>query len=646
MFAAVGCLVTMATRRAPMALILDDVHWAPKPTLLLLRHLLGALEGVPIMVIASYRDNEVDRDHPLADAFAGLRDGPAVTNIALQGLDAAGVTAYLEAAAGHRLDQPELDLARVLYNETEGNPFFLGQLLRHLVESGAIARQEDRWVWQAAIEDLTVPDGVREVVRRRLSRLSDATNRTLTVAAVIGREFSLDILEHIEGLGDRLALLDAIDPAVQARLVMEVGPVAGSYNFSHALVRHTLYGELTTGRRAWMHQKVGEALEKSPARSRPSSPPWPITSVRRRPRATRPRRPTTPIRRAVRPSTAWRSNKPSRCCSGVSKSWRSTTLPTSSVVPICSSLWPKDGSRRRSGKGGGPSPCSLPMMPEPSVRRCASPGWLPRAATRRRSLSMNPEFDVMAEEALAGLGNDHPGLRAQLLNGLALHRQWFHADADGAAQLARQAIDLARQAGDDRALAEALSVVATHRTTTGSEQAAYQVPWPTSRRPRRPHRRRAARMLALEAGASSRLELGDIAGFEADTAELVQLSNELRSPLDQSFATMWRAVRALLDGNFAEVETIAGQLYPYARGNGAWSKAHAILVLHVLREQGRLAESGPLLPLAMEDSQVAGIHAAPLLVHLGLGDDDAVARDLDELAAEASPVSPSPGPGR
>ena len=138
------------------------------------------------MVVASYRDSEVVRDYSLADAVADLRGGPVVTTIALQGLDAVGVTAYVEAAAGHRLDQPELDLARVLYKETEGNPFFLGQLLRHLVESGAIAQQQDRWVWQASIEDLTVPDGVREVVRRRLSRLSNATNRTLTAAAVIG----------------------------------------------------------------------------------------------------------------------------------------------------------------------------------------------------------------------------------------------------------------------------------------------------------------------------------------------------------------------------------------------------------------------------------------------------------------------------
>jgi hypothetical protein len=93
-------------------------------------------------------------------------------------------------------------------------------------------------------------------------------------------------------------------------------------------------------------------------------------------------------------------------------------------------------------------------------------------------------------------------------------------------------------------------------------------------------------------------------------------------------------VQALLAGDYAEVEATADRLYPYARDNGAWSKAHAILVLHARREHGRLAEAGPLLPVAMEDSQTAGIHAAPLVVHLGLDDQDAVARQLDELAAD------------
>ena len=635
MFTAVGCLLTSAARRAPVVLVLDDVHWATKPTLLLLRHLLGSLESAPIMVIASYRDSEVDRDHPLDDAVADLRDGPAVTNLALEGLDAASVTAYLEAAAGRRLDGDELDLARMLHNETEGNPFFLGQLLRHLVESGAIVPQDDRWVSQAAIEDLTVPDGVREVIRRRLSRLSDATRQTLTVAAVVGREFSLDILEHVDGLGDRLALLDAVDPAVRSRLVVEVGPVGGCYNFSHALVRHTLYGELTTGRLAWMHQRVGEALEKSPARfeSKLASLAHHFCTA------------ATPGNTIKAAEYAYRAG-----CQALDKLAfeQAVTLLERGLRVVALDDSP-DVERRADLRlalaegwlhaGEAETARTLALQSADDARTAGSAVRLARVATagsdQKKALSMSPEFDVLAEEALAGLGSDHAGLRAQLLNGLALHRQWFHADADGAAELARQAIDLARQAGDDRALAEALSVVATHRTATGSEQAAYQVALADELRDLAGRTGdAAARMLALEAGASSRLELGDIAGFEADTAELVALADELRSPLDQSFATMWRAVRALLDGNFAEVETIAGQLYPYARDNGAWSKAHAILVLHVLREQGRLAESGSLLPLAMEDSQVAGFHAAPLIVHLGLGDDDAVARDFDELAAD------------
>ena len=600
------------------------------------------------MVVASYRDSEVVRDYSLVDAVGDLRGGPVVTSIALRGLDAVGVTAYVEAAAGHRLDQPELDLARVLHNETEGNPFFLGQLLRHLVESGAIARQQDRWVWQASIEDLSVPDGVRDVVRRRLSRLSDATNRTLTAAAVIGREFSLDILEHIDGLGDRLALLDAIDPAVHARLVMEVGPVAGSYNFSHALVRHTLYGELTTGRRAWMHDKVGEALEKSSG----------AIDAKLAALAHHFCTAATPGNTSKAADYAYRAGGQAR--DGLAFEQAVTLLQRGLQVVALDD--PPDLERRADlllalaeawiHAGEAEKGRTFALQSAGDARAVGSAVRLARVATvgsdQKWSMSMNPEFDAMAEEALAGLGDDHPGLRAQLLNGLAFYRQWFHGDADGAAQLAHQAIELARQAGDDRALAEALSVVATHRTATGSEQAAYQVTVADELGDLANRTGdRGARMLALEAGASSRLELGDIAGFEADTTELVQLSNELRSPLDQSFATMWRAVRALLNGNFAAVEEIAGQLYPYARENGAWSKAHAILVLHVLREQGQTGRERTSAP-AGHAGFAGRLASMPLRSSCISG--SATTTPWPEISTSwpptASPASPSPGPGR
>ena len=117
--------------------------------------------------------------------------------------------------------------------------------------------------------------------------------------------------------------------------------------------------------------------------------------------------------------------------------------------------------------------------------------------------------------------------------------------------------------------------------------------------------------------------------------------------LDQSFATMWRAVRALLDGDFAEVEEIAGQLYPYARENGAWSKAHAILVLHVLREQGRLAESGPCFPSG-HGGFAGGRDSMPLRSSCISGSTTTTPWPVISTSwpPTASPASPSPGPGR
>jgi class 3 adenylate cyclase/tetratricopeptide (TPR) repeat protein len=634
MFDAVACLIRSVAERAPVVMVLDDLHWATTPTLLLLRHLLDSLGGAPVMVIASFRDTELRHDHPLGELVADLRGGPELTNLALTGLDETGVAAYLEAAAGHGLELAELDVARVLHNETDGNPFFLGQLLRHFVESGAIAQEQDRWVWRASIEDLAVPAGVRDVVRRRLSRLPDATTRMLAFAAVIGHEFSLDVLERVGGLGDHVALLDAIDPAVEARLVLEVGGVPGRYNFSHALVRHTLYGDLTAGRRAWMHQQIAEASELSPGpiEAKLASLAHHFCAAAHPGNTTKAADYSYRAGRQALDGLAFEQAIPvlNRGLQALTLDDQPDLERRADLLLALAEAWLPAGEVETAR--------TFALRSAADARSVGSPVRLARVAVAgnvQRNFGMSPEFDAMAAEALAGLGEDQPGLRAQLLNALAEYRQWFLGDADQAADLARQAIELAREAGDDDALAQALLVVATHRTATGSERAADQVALADELKDLAIRTGDGtARMLALEAGASSRLELGDRAGFDADAAELARLSNELRSPIHQSFATMWRAVQALLAGDFAGVEAIAGQLYPYARDNGAWTKSHAILVLHALREQGRLDEAGPLLPLAMEDSQVAGIHAAPLVVHLGLGDHDAVAHDLDEFAAD------------
>jgi class 3 adenylate cyclase len=258
LFDSVADLLSEMSAAHPVVLVLDDVHWADKPSLMLLRHLLRSSTPMRLFVLATYRDTDLDRTHPLADVLADLRGQPGVERLDLQGLDEAEITALMTKSAGHDLDVPGQELARVLHTETEGNPFFVGEVLRHLAESGAIVQHDGRWT--AGLEGIGIPEGIREVIGRRLSRLSDDVNAALSVAAVIGPVFDLATIEGAGGPhGD--ALFDALDDATQHSLIREVPGAAGRYAFAHALMRSALYEELTTNRRVRMHWKVGEVLE-------------------------------------------------------------------------------------------------------------------------------------------------------------------------------------------------------------------------------------------------------------------------------------------------------------------------------------------------------------------------------------------------
>lgn len=254
-------LLTVCADRQ-VVLVLDDLHWAGKPSLLLLLHVLRAAveagSSAHLLVLGTYRDTDIDRAHPLSGVLADLRRLPVVTRHAIGGLTPAEVEAFIEAAAGHELDEEIRRLADSVYAETEGNPFFLAEVLRHLVETAAVVRREDRWV----VKDpgtVSVPEGVRDVVGRRLSRLSEAANEVLSVAAVVGREVDVELLVELSDLTEG-SLLDALDEAVRARLVDETGP--DRYRFSHALVRTTLYEEQSATRRRRQHRRVAQALEK------------------------------------------------------------------------------------------------------------------------------------------------------------------------------------------------------------------------------------------------------------------------------------------------------------------------------------------------------------------------------------------------
>jgi class 3 adenylate cyclase/tetratricopeptide (TPR) repeat protein len=261
LFEAVTSWLIEASQESGIVLVLDDLHWATKATLLLLAHLLktaAASDSARLLVVGTYRDTELDRMHPLTSVLADLRRVDGVARLDLQGLSLDESVALVESVAGHQLDENALRLAEAAFAETEGNPLFMGEVLRHFVETAAVSLVDGRW----QVNDpgqIDVPEGVRDVISRRLGRLSETANRVLSVAAVIGRDFDLEILGQVSDVDDN-ALLDVIDDACRARVVEETGPER--FRFFHAMVKETLYGELSSARRRRLHQFVLEALEK------------------------------------------------------------------------------------------------------------------------------------------------------------------------------------------------------------------------------------------------------------------------------------------------------------------------------------------------------------------------------------------------
>ncbi len=270
LFNALGALFTAAAELAPVLVILDDLHWADRPTLLLLKHMVTASSAGRLMLLGTFRDSDVARGDPLTALLADLYREPGVTRLALVGLDEADIVDLIEEAAGHPLDAGGLALARKLHRETAGNPFFVGELLRHLSETGVIARQRDgRWSLRRSAAGHGLPQSVREVIERRVQRLGDQARLVLTVGAVIGDEFDLAVAARAVDLPVG-TVLDRLDEAIGASLLRRtaitrasfIGPALTEvYAFSHGLVQATLYEALPAGRRAALHRAVGEAIE-------------------------------------------------------------------------------------------------------------------------------------------------------------------------------------------------------------------------------------------------------------------------------------------------------------------------------------------------------------------------------------------------
>jgi predicted ATPase len=236
-----------AAMAQPLLIVLEDLHSADKGTLEMLEHVGRNLADKRLLIVGTYRDVEVDRTHPLSAALAELRRLPGFARLLLRGLNADEVRRLLSSIAGQEVPW---SLAEAVHRQTEGNPLFVQEVVRYLVEEGVITR-EGRLLRTSSDTpvEMRIPDGLRDVIGKRLSRLSESCNKILSVAAVIGRDFQLEVLQRVAGVADD-ELFAALEEARKMAVVEERTGVGArvSYRFAHAFFRRTLYEEIIAPR--------------------------------------------------------------------------------------------------------------------------------------------------------------------------------------------------------------------------------------------------------------------------------------------------------------------------------------------------------------------------------------------------------------
>ncbi len=610
LFEAVCDLLSEMSHAAPVVLVLDDIHWADKPSLLLLRHLLRAATPMRLLVLATYRDTDLDRTHPLSDVLAQLRREPGVTRLDLVGLDQSEVVALLESAAGHDLDEPGLGLARALQQETEGNPFFVGEVLRHLAESGSIVQRDGQWTSDRTLADVGIPEGIREVIGRRLSRLSDAANRALALGAVIGAEFDLATIEGAGGpKGDEL--FDALDEAVRHSIVREVPGAVGRYAFAHALMRSALYEELTTNRRVRMHWQIANAVEQRYQNRLDAHLSVLAHHFSEGALAGDPLKAADYCRRAGEKAVGELAFE-----SAVGHFERGLgaieLLPDADFGVRCDLQIALASALFQAGDAGWRAAM---FAAADSARAAHDSERLARTVMVRGQAgpsgsAVDDENVALLEEALAGLGEPRTGLRSLVQMSLAVELQWG-PQLDRRRALAKDALEMAREVGDPAVLAYALSSTWTLVDGTRPFQAD-QLAYATG-----------AEAVARESGDQQALGssltqrgwsmmcLGDGAGGAALIEAASSLFGGLRRPRLDWVARNWAVALATFAGDLARADQLAAEAVQMGLAAGIGESgvigAYGAVLYHIRMGQGRIGELVPLL-----ETRVAAAPDAPV----------------------------------
>ena len=597
LFDSLASFLRTAAARRPLLLVLDDLHWADIPSLALLRFMsreLDGVEGSGPLVVGSYRHTEVDQGHPLLAAVADLTRGQHRW-LRLGGLGQREVAGFMALVAGA---EPPAELAAEVYRQTDGNPFFVTEVVRLLASQGSWD-QLDRAVRGSTVLGSGLPEGVRAVVAERLSRLSSDCRRILEIASVVGREFELRVLQPVSGL-DAGQLLMLLEEAEAARLVGVVPRELSRWRFAHALVREVLYEGLLAARRVRLHGLVAEALEAVYA----AEPGPHVAELAHHLVEAAPASEKTAARAVHVAILAGRSSLQMLAWEDAAELFERALAALGlaerpSPQQRCELLLAVGEARMAASDV--PAARTAYLQAGELARRIGSPEALARAGLglglEITSGIVDPVQVGLLEEALVALDEADSPLRARVLAGLA-RALVSTPQVERRLELSEDAVRMARRLGDPATLAAALfgrhlAIWGSERAEVTGERLAIATEAVGLAEQIGDHamvlRGRGLRRIDL-------LELGDVAGYDADLAAAERAAEELRQLRYRWQLPLAHATRALLAGRFAQAEELIEQ--GLAAGQRAGDQAvgnYYTGVLATLRfMQGRLGELAEL----------------------------------------------------
>jgi DNA-binding CsgD family transcriptional regulator len=622
-----------AAAEQPLLLILDNLHWADASSLRLLEFLAPDLASSPVLTVITYRDAELSRQHPLSGTLGELARQHGFERLRLGGLSR-DETARMMGLVGGGTVAPSL--VDAIHAQTEGNPLFVAEMTRLLIQEGVLGAEQRGAPPPRGNLPHRIPEGIKEVIGRRLNRLSPRTNQVLTCAAMIGRAFDAGLLLRLMEELDEDACAGALEEALQAH-VIECLPEAGHYRFAHALFRETLYEEIGPPRRSRLHLQVTRALEEAYgddiARQLPALAYHSWAAL-----------PGGDTQQAV--DYARRAGEQSGRLFAHEEAARYYRLALQAIdagsgfdaVLRCELFNALGEAHTRAGEY-----LVAQEAFEQAVRLALEAGCareLARAALGYETATWCPGMPGVAAArllrvALTAVDSGDLALMARLLSALA-RALIFSGEEEQAMKVYEQALAMARRSADPLILASTLVATLTAR-------------WQHERVSERIASAAEAVQLAAAAGNRSLMfeaaawrmfddfELGDIASWLKHIAAYAQGAEELREPFLRYVAASSRTMHALFEGRFAEAERLAqrtleiGDRMPGLDAAGVYG----VQMFTLRREQGRLDEVGPLVRHFVQTNPQSHVWRPGLaLIYAELGQRDAARTEFDLLAAD------------